>query len=123
MDDVVIVAPDAGRVKTAERFAQFLGADLAFAHKRRPRGTMNTVETDEIIGDVAGKHCIIIDDMIDTAGTVCAASDLLMRKGATDVWIMATHAVSVGPGHRESAEIRRFDEWLLRTRCPSRPKR
>lgn len=96
-EDIVIVAPDAGRVKTAERFAQFLDADLAFAHKRRPRGTMNTVETDEIIGDVEGKRCIIIDDMIDTGGTVCAASALLMKRGAIDVWIMATHPVLSGP--------------------------
>lgn len=95
--DVVIVAPDAGRVKVAERTAQHLDADIAFAHKRRPRGTQNVVETDEIIGEVEGRHCIVIDDMIDTAGTVCAASDLLMRKGATDVWIMATHAIFSDP--------------------------
>jgi ribose-phosphate pyrophosphokinase len=55
------------------------------------------VETDEIIGDVEGKHCIIVDDMIDTAGTVCGAADLLVRRGATDVWIMATHGVLSGP--------------------------
>ena len=96
-ENVVIVAPDAGRVKTAERFAQRLGADIAMAHKRRPKGTMNQVETDVIIGDVEGRHCIIIDDMIDTAGTVCAAADLLKKKGATDVWIMATHGVLSGP--------------------------
>ncbi len=94
---VTIVAPDAGRVKTAERFAQHLGADLAFAHKRRPKDKHNVVETEEIIGDVAGRLAVIVDDMIDTAGTVCAAADLLMRKGATDVWIMATHGVFSGP--------------------------
>jgi ribose-phosphate pyrophosphokinase len=97
VDDLVIVAPDAGRVKTAERFAQHLNADLAFTHKRRPRGTKNVVETSEVIGDVDGKHCVIIDDMIDTAGTVCGAADLLLSKGATDVWIMATHGVLSGP--------------------------
>ncbi len=95
--DVVIVAPDAGRVKTAERFSQHLNTDLAFAHKRRPRGTKNVVETDVIIGDVRGRHCIVIDDMIDTAGTVCAAAELLRKEGATDVWVMATHPVLSDP--------------------------
>jgi ribose-phosphate pyrophosphokinase len=97
MDDVVIVAPDAGRVKVAERFAQHIGADLAFAHKKRNKEVANTVETSEIIGEVDGKHCVIIDDMIDTAGTVCGAADLVMDRGATDVWIMATHGVLSGP--------------------------
>lgn len=95
--DLVIVSPDAGRVKVAERFAQHLDADIAFAHKRRPRGTKNVAETDEIIGEVNGRHCVIVDDMIDTAGTVCAAADLLLKKGATDVWIMATHGVLSDP--------------------------
>jgi ribose-phosphate pyrophosphokinase len=95
--EVVIVSPDAGRVKVAERFAQRLDADIAFAHKRRPRGTKNVVETDEIIGEVDGRLCIIIDDMIDTAGTVCAAADLVKKRGATDVWIMATHGVLSDP--------------------------
>lgn len=95
--DVVIVSPDAGRVKVAERFAQHLDADIAFAHKRRPRGTKNVVEAGEIIGEVKGRHCIIVDDMIDTAGTVCAAADLLLTQGATDVWIMATHGVLSDP--------------------------
>lgn len=95
--DVVIVSPDAGRMKTAEKFAQRLNTDIAMCHKRRPKGTMNVVETSEVIGDVKGRHCIIIDDMVDTAGTVCAAADLLMEKGATEVWIMATHAVFSGP--------------------------
>ncbi len=97
LQNAVIVAPDAGRVKTAERYAQHLGFDIAFAHKRRPVGTINTVETGEIIGDVAGKHCVIIDDLIDTAGTVCAAASALRERGATDVWIMATHGVLSGP--------------------------
>lgn len=97
MENVVIVAPDAGRVKTAERFAQHIGADLAFAHKRRAKDQHNVVETGEIIGEVDGKHCVIIDDMIDTAGTVVGAADLVMDRGATDVWIMATHGVLSGP--------------------------
>ena len=97
MSNVVIVAPDAGRAKTAERFAIHVGADLAFAHKRRDKNVQNKVETSEIIGEVSGKHCVIIDDMIDTGGTVCGAADLVMERGATDVWIMATHGVLSGP--------------------------
>ena len=72
-DDLVIVAPDAGRVKVAERFSQLLHADLAFVHKMRPKGTVSTVEARGVIGDVDGRRCVVIDDMIDTAGTITAA--------------------------------------------------
>ncbi len=96
-EDIVIVSPDAGRVKVAERFAQQLGADLAFVHKRRPKGQINTVEALEVIGSVSGRRCVIIDDMIDTAGTVCAAATRLVESGATEVWVMATHAVLSDP--------------------------
>jgi ribose-phosphate pyrophosphokinase len=95
--DLVIVSPDAGRVKVAERFAQQLGADLAFVHKRRETSRMNAVEAREVIGVVEGRHCVIIDDMIDTAGTVAAAAERLVNAGATDVWAMATHAVLSDP--------------------------
>ncbi len=95
--DVVIVAPDAGRVKVAERFSQHLACELALVYKTRPRGTMNTVEARHVIGDVQGRHCILIDDMIDTAGTICAAAELLNDAGASDIWAMATHAVLSDP--------------------------
>ena len=95
--DVVIVAPDAGRVKVAERFSQHLECELALVYKTRPRGTVNTVEARHVIGDVQGRHCILIDDMIDTAGTICAAAELLSDAGASDIWAMATHAVLSDP--------------------------
>ncbi len=95
--DLVMVSPDAGRVKVAERYSQLLGTDLAFVHKRRPRGTFNQVEAMDVVGDVEGRPCVIIDDMIDTAGTVCAAASRLVEQGATDVWAMATHALLSGP--------------------------
>jgi len=95
--DVVIVAPDAGRVRVAERFSQHVGADLAFVHKRRPRGSANLVEALDVVGAVAGRHCVLIDDMIDTAGTICAAAELLSERGASDVWAMATHGVLSDP--------------------------
>jgi ribose-phosphate pyrophosphokinase len=96
-EGIVIVAPDAGRVKVAERYSQLLGTDLAFVHKRRPRGTINQVEAMDVVGNVQGRRCVIIDDMIDTAGTVCAAAGRLVESGATDVWAMATHALLSHP--------------------------
>jgi ribose-phosphate pyrophosphokinase len=95
--EAVIVAPDAGRVKVAESFAQKLGADLALVHKRRQGMRTDQVEARDIVGDVKGRCCVVIDDIIGTAGTVCAAAELLIDEGATDVWAMATHAVLSGP--------------------------
>jgi ribose-phosphate pyrophosphokinase len=97
VDDLVVVAPDAGRVKVAERYSQQLGTDLALVHKRRPRGSANQVEALQVVGDVEGRHCVLIDDMIDTAGTICAAAELLADRGAADVWAMATHALLSDP--------------------------
>jgi ribose-phosphate pyrophosphokinase len=99
-DNPVIVAPDAGRVKVAERMSQHLtdqGADLAFIYKRRPKGTANVVEAKEVIGEVEGRLCIITDDMIDTGGTIAAAAQVLIDRGAREVWAMATHGVLSGP--------------------------
>ena len=95
----VIVSPDAGRIKVAERMAQHLGdcgADLAFCYKRRPKGTANVAEAIEVIGDVEGRLCVLTDDMIDTGGTIVGAAELLMDRGATEVWAMATHGVLSG---------------------------
>ena len=69
-DDLVVVSPDAGRVKVAERYANQLGASLAIVHKRRVAGLKNTVEAKDVVGDVEGKVCVLIDDMIDTGGTL-----------------------------------------------------
>ncbi len=95
--DLVVVAPDAGRVKVAERYAQHLGCELALVHKTRPRGTTNIAEARHIVGDVNGRHCVLIDDMIDTAGTIVAGCDLLKAHGAEEIWAMATHAVFSPP--------------------------
>jgi len=99
-DAPVIVAPDAGRIKVAERMASHLsdiGADLAFIYKRRPKGTTNVAEAKEVMGDVAGRLCILNDDMIDSGGTIVSAAEVLMARGAREVWAMATHAVLSGP--------------------------
>lgn len=95
--NLVVVAPDAGRVKVAERYSQHLGCELALVHKTRPRGTANVAEARHIVGDVEGRHCVLIDDMIDTAGTIVAACDLLKTYGANEIWVMATHAVFSPP--------------------------
>ena len=96
-DDLVIVSPDAGRVKVAERYANALAADVAFVHKRRVKGQHNTVEAKEVIGDVAGRVCVLIDDMIDTGGTICAAAELLKDQGAASVVAATTHGLFSGP--------------------------
>lgn len=94
-EDLVIVSPDAGRVKLTERYASRLGADIAIVHKRRSR--TNEAEAIDIIGEIEGRRCIIIDDMIDTAGTMCAASELLMKNGAKAVSAAATHGLFSDP--------------------------
>jgi ribose-phosphate pyrophosphokinase len=96
-DDLVIVSPDAGRVKVAERYANQLSADLAIVHKRRVRGVKNEVEARDVVGDVDGRVCVLIDDMIDTASTIVAGAELLSEKGATEVHVAATHGVFSGP--------------------------
>ena len=95
--DVVIVSPDAGRVKVAERFSQHLNADLAFVAKRRPRGKPGEVQALNVVGEVRGRVCVLIDDMIDTAGTICAAAEQLVDHGAAEVYAMATHGVLSDP--------------------------
>ena len=98
--DLVIVSPDAGRVKVAERFAQHLSdknADVAFINKRRPKGTQNVAIAKEVIGDIDGRLCILTDDMIDTGGTIVSAAELLLDRGAKEVWAMATHGVLSDP--------------------------
>jgi ribose-phosphate pyrophosphokinase len=95
--ETVIVAPDAGGGKLARRFADRLDADIAFIDKRRPKGTHNIAVATEVVGDIEGRTCVIVDDMIDTAGTVVSAANLLIDRGATDVYIAATHGLLTGP--------------------------
>ena len=96
-DDLVVVSPDAGRVKVAERYSIALGADLAIVHKRRIRGEKSTVQAREVVGDVAGRVCVLIDDMIDTGGTIVAAAEQLMARGADEVYAATTHGLFSGP--------------------------
>ena len=92
-DDLVVISPDTGRVKVAERYASELAADLAIVHKRRVKNKKNVVESKDVMGDVDGRVCVLIDDMIDTGGTIVGAAELLAEKGAKEVFACTTHGV------------------------------
>jgi ribose-phosphate pyrophosphokinase len=95
--ELVVVSPDAGRVRVAERWTDRLSCGLAIIHKRRDPNVPNEVKVGEVVGAVEGKTCILVDDMIDTGGTITKAADLLFENGATDVVVTATHGVLSGP--------------------------
>lgn len=94
-EDLVIVSPDAGGVERARAYAKRLGAGLAIIDKRRD--APNQAKAMNVIGDVKGKTAIVLDDMIDTAGTICAGAEVLMENGAKEVMACATHPVLSGP--------------------------
>jgi len=95
---LTIVSPDSGRVRVAERWSDMLGgAPIAFIHKTRDPRIPNESVTGRVVGDVEGQTCVVIDDMIDTAGTITKAVDALFDEGAKEVIVAATHAVLSGP--------------------------
>jgi ribose-phosphate pyrophosphokinase len=94
---VTVVAPDAGRVRVCERWTDRLGCPLAIIHKRRDPDVANKVKVLEVVGQVRGRTCILVDDMIDTGATIANAAEALFDQGATDVIATATHAVLSGP--------------------------
>ncbi len=94
---LAVVSPDAGRIKVAEQWArQFDNAPLAFIHKTRDVSKANVTKANRVVGEVAGRTCILVDDLIDTGGTICQAAEALMNDGAAEVVIAATHAVFSG---------------------------
>ena len=95
LDDLVIASPDVGGSKRANTYAKYLGCPLVLCNKTRARA--NVVATMQIIGDVEGKNVVIIDDMVDTAGTITKAADLMMAAGAKSVRACASHCVMSGP--------------------------
>ena len=95
---VTIVSPDAGRVRVAERWSDTLGGTpLAFIHKTRDPMIPNEAKANKVVGDVADRICVLVDDMIDTGGTITKAVEALYEAGAADVIVTATHAVLSGP--------------------------
>jgi len=114
--DAVIVAPDAGAAKEAGRLAQMLDYPLAVLTKKRPR--FNVAEVTAVVGDVEGKTCILVDDMVDTAGSVCAAHTALLAAGANpDIYLMATHPVFSGPAVERLRETA-FKEVIVTDTVP-----
>jgi ribose-phosphate pyrophosphokinase len=93
---VTVVAPDAGRVRVCERWTDRLGSPLAIIHKRRDPDVAHKVAVSEVVGDVAGRICIVVDDMIDTGATIIKASEALFAQGAAQVIVTATHGVLSG---------------------------
>lgn len=95
--NITVVSPDAGRVRVAERWTDILDAPLAIIHKRRDPDIPNEAKVLEVVGDVDGRVCVIVDDMIDTAGTITKAADALFENGAIEVVATSTHGVLSGP--------------------------
>ena len=96
-DRLTIVSPDAGRVKVADKWSDKLAAPLAIVHKRRDLKVANQVSVHEVVGEIKDRVCVLVDDMIDTAGTICAAAEALHEAGAAEVIVVSTHAVLSGP--------------------------
>ena len=115
IEDLVIVSPDHGSVPRARKMAEPLNCPIAIVDKRRPEP--NKSEIMNIIGDVAGKNCIIIDDMIDTAGTISNAANAIKELGAKSVRAAATHAVLSGPAI-ERLENSAIEELVLLNTMP-----
>jgi ribose-phosphate pyrophosphokinase len=95
-DDLVVVAPDAGRIKTAEKLREAMHADLAFLYKRRSRKEAHKIEEMAVVGEVDGRPCVLVDDMIDTAGTVAKGAEALAQHGAGPIYAAATHPILSG---------------------------
>ncbi|MEI8057976.1 MAG: ribose-phosphate diphosphokinase [Actinomycetes bacterium] len=107
-DEITVVSPDAGRVRVAERWTDLLGAPLAIIHKRRDPDVPNEATVSEVVGDVEGRICVVIDDMIDTGGTIVKAAEQLFANGAKDVIVAATHAILSDPA------VERFNNSRIR---------
>ncbi len=103
---ITVISPDAGRVRVAERWTDILGAPLAIIHKRRDPDVPNEAKVLEVVGDVKGRICIVVDDMIDTGGTIVKASEALFENGAADVIVTATHGVLSPPASQRLQDSR-----------------
>jgi ribose-phosphate pyrophosphokinase len=115
---MTVVAPDSGRVRVAERWTDRLGGcPLAFIHKTRDPLQPNQVVANRVVGDVEDRVCLIVDDMIDTGGTICKAADILFESGAADVLVAATHAVLSDPA-TERLKNSRISEVVVTNTLP-----
>jgi ribose-phosphate pyrophosphokinase len=121
-NDRVIVSPDAGRVRLTEKFAGHVGAPIAILHKRRDPNQHNVAVSLDVIGDVEGRTAILVDDMIDTAGTICGAADLLKERGAKRVIALATHPLFSGPAAERLANSA-IEKVVVTNTLPIPPQR
>jgi ribose-phosphate pyrophosphokinase len=102
--NMTVVSPDAGRVRLADMWSDELGSPLAIIHKRRDPNKANEVAVGEVVGEVDGRVCLLVDDMIDTAGTICQAAEALKAAGALQVITAATHPILSGPAAKRLNE-------------------
>ncbi len=119
-EDLTVVSPDSGRVRVADIWADRLGAPLAIIHKRRDPNVPNKVSVHELVGEVQGRTCVLVDDMIDTGGTIVAAAKALKDNGAKRVIVAATHAVFSHPA-AERLSDEAIDEVLVTNTLPITP--
>jgi len=120
--NMTVVSPDAGRVRVADVWTDRLGAALAIIHKRRDPNIANRVKVHEVVGEVEGRVCLIVDDMIDTAGTITLAAEALFEGGASDVIVAATLAVLSGPAV-DRLKNSRISEVVVTNTLPIPPER
>lgn len=119
-EPLTVVSPDSGRVRVADIWAERLGTPLAIIHKRRDPDRPNQVEAHELVGDVKGRTCVLVDDMIDTAGTIVAAAKALKNNGAARVIVAATHGVFSNPAV-ERLTSGAVDEVIVTNTLPITP--
>jgi ribose-phosphate pyrophosphokinase len=115
-DDLIVVSPDVGGVVRARALAKQLGCDLAIIDKRRPKA--NVSEVMNVIGDIDGRNCVIMDDMIDTAGTLVKAAEVLKARGAKKVYAYCTHPIFSGPAIERIAQGDALDEVVVTNTIP-----
>jgi ribose-phosphate pyrophosphokinase len=118
-DDLIVVSPDVGGVVRARALAKQLGCDLAIIDKRRPKA--NVSEVMHVIGEIEGRNCVIMDDMIDTAGTLVKAAEVLKERGAKQVYAYCTHPIFSGPAIDRIAKGDALDEVVVTNTIPLSP--
>jgi ribose-phosphate pyrophosphokinase len=115
--DIMFIAPDAGRVKMAERYSSAFHSGMAITHKIRSTEKHNSVIAKHLIGKVEGKDCVVVDDMIDTAGTFCATAEMLKEKGANKIYGLATHGIFSEPALKR-IEASPFEQVIVTNTVP-----
>ena len=117
LENLVIAAPDMGGTKRANAYSRFLNCEMVICYKVRKKA--NVVEEIRVIGDIKDKNIVIVDDMIDTAGTVCLASKLMMEEGALSVRVVCSHAVLSGPAYERIEKSRHHRSCCYRYDTPA----